>query len=286
MRKMAVFTNQATLSYNGITVNSNVVTGNIVEVLSVSKTAVPQSYALDDVVTYIVSIINSGTAPVTGVTVTDNLGAYAFGTVIRTPLDYVTDSVVYYQNGVLQAAPTVADNQPLTVTGITIPANGNTTLIYQARVNEFAPPGAEGTITNGVSVTASELINPVTAEETITTLDEPVLTITKGLSPVNVTENSALTYTFTVQNFGNTEAAATDSLVIRDTFDPILSDIAVTVNGATLPVGDYTYNEATGEFETVIGSVTVPAATFVQDPTSGAWTVVPGTTVVTVTGTV
>jgi len=42
---VAIFTNQATLSYNGTTVNSNIVTGNIVEVLSASKTAVGGTYA-------------------------------------------------------------------------------------------------------------------------------------------------------------------------------------------------------------------------------------------------
>ena len=37
---MPTFTNQATLSYNNITTNSNVVTGQLLEVLSVTKTAV------------------------------------------------------------------------------------------------------------------------------------------------------------------------------------------------------------------------------------------------------
>lgn len=35
---MAVFFNQATLTYNDTTTNSNIVSGEIIEVLSVSKT--------------------------------------------------------------------------------------------------------------------------------------------------------------------------------------------------------------------------------------------------------
>lgn len=34
---MATFTNQATLTYNGGTVNSNIVTGELVQVLTASK---------------------------------------------------------------------------------------------------------------------------------------------------------------------------------------------------------------------------------------------------------
>ena len=38
------FTNQATLSYNNQSIPSNVVTGVLTEVLSVSKTAIPAAY--------------------------------------------------------------------------------------------------------------------------------------------------------------------------------------------------------------------------------------------------
>ena len=66
-----------------------------------------------------------------------------------------------------------------------------------------------------------------------------------------------------------------------------MSDIVVTLDGDTLTEPDnYTYNEATGEFATVASQITVPAATYVQDPTTGAWIVTPGTVTLTVTGTV
>ncbi|MEI3048770.1 MAG: hypothetical protein V8T65_12065 [Roseburia inulinivorans] len=50
---------------------------------------------------------------------------------------------------------------------------------------------------------------------------------------------------------------------IIDTFDPILSNIAVSYNGTALAAGtDYTYNEATGLFATTAGRITVPAAAY------------------------
>ena len=232
------------------------------------------------------SITNSGTAPFAGVTVTDNLGEYEFGETTLTPLDYTEGTVVYYQNGVLQPTPTVTSESPLVVAGITVPAGGNVTLVYETTTNNFAPLEEGSTIVNEVTVTATGLNTPITADETITVTEEPVLSITKALNPVNVTDNSEITYTFTLQNTGNTAAMATDTVVVTDTFDPILSDITVTIDGVVLSPAEYTYNEATGEFSTLPGIITVPAATYERVPETGAVIISPGVTVITVTGTV
>ena len=45
---MATFTNQATLTYNGTTTASNIVTGEILEVLSAQKNAVVDAYTAGD----------------------------------------------------------------------------------------------------------------------------------------------------------------------------------------------------------------------------------------------
>lgn len=49
---------------------------------------------------------------------------------------------------------------------------------------------------------------------------------------------------------------------------------------------NYTYSEVTGEFATIPSQITVPAATYTQDPVTGEWIVEPGVGVLTVTGTV
>ena len=74
---------------------------------------------------------------------------------------------------------------------------------------------------------------------------------------------------------------------VTDTFDPVLSNLAVSYNGtAWSDPANYSYNAATGTFATQEGQITVPAATFTQDATTGEWTVTPGAGTLTVTGTI
>ena len=284
---MPTFTNKATLSYNGKVTDSNTVTGNYTETLSMTKTAVNGSYSDGDRITYAVSLINSGVTPFTGLTVTDDLGGYPFNvTETLYPLTYVDGSLLFYVNGVLQAAPLVDDTQPLTVSGITIPAGGSALLIYQATVNEFAPLEEGSTIVNTVTATGGGLAEPLVATETVGTADEPNLTISKALCPTQVVENGAITYTFVIQNSGNTAAVATDNVVVTDTFNPILTITAVTLDGVALAEGTgYTYDALTGEFATVAGVITVPPATYVQQ-TDGSYETIPGYVTLVVSGTI
>ena len=69
---MAIFSNQATLTYNGNTTNSNIAYGEILEVLTATKTAVEGTYAPGQLVTYAVTLRNTGGSALTGVTVTDD----------------------------------------------------------------------------------------------------------------------------------------------------------------------------------------------------------------------
>ena len=278
---MATFTNRATLSYNGGSIDSNVVTGTINETLSLTKNALGDFYSRGDNIVYVVNLINSGTAAFSDLTVTDNLGGAA-----STPLAYVIGSLQYYVNGVLQPTPAIIDTNPLTITGINAPAGSNVTIIYAAEVTDFAPLVAGSQIDNVVTVTGDGIINPVTATETVTVNEAPELTITKGLSPTTVIENGNITYTFVIQNYGNTPAIATDNVVVTDTFDPVLRNITVNFEGVAWSTPEnYTYDTTTGVFATNAGEITVPAATYVTNP-DGSIGIIPGSVTLTVTGTV
>ena len=284
---MAIFSNQATLTYNGNTTNSNIAYGEILDVLVATKTAVEGTYTPGEVVTYVVTLRNTGGTALNNITVTDDLGGYTFETAAVYPLTYEAGSATLFVNGVPQAAPAVTAGPPLAVSGLTIPAGGDLVLVYQATANEFADPAAGGTIVNTVTVTGDGISTPITATETVTVATAPNLTISKSISPSQVVDNDRVTYTFVIQNTGNEAVVATDNAAITDTFDPILTNLVVTYNGETWTEGvQYTYDETTGLFATLPGALPVPAATYTQDPVTGAYTLTPGIATLTVTGTI
>ena len=126
---MAQFSNQAILSYLGGTTESNIVTGELLDVLSAAKTAVYGTYGTDDKVTYVISLVNTGNTELTGITVSDDLGGYAVGATTVYPLNYLEGSVKYYTNGVLRTAPTVTAGPPAVFGPLTIPAGGSAVLV-------------------------------------------------------------------------------------------------------------------------------------------------------------
>lgn len=283
---MASFTNQAHLSYNGRSVASNVVTGQMLSPLTLTKTAVVDTYAPTDTVTYVITIVNSGATAYTDLTLTDDLGAYAAGGQTVYPLSYTPDSAVWFINGTRQADPT-ASGAPLVISGLSVPAGGNAVILYEAATTDAAPLAEGCEITNAVTLTGSGIGTPLTAQATVTVEAQANLRITKSLSPAVVAENGSLTYTFLIQNEGNLPAGPDAAVVVTDTFDPILRDLTVTLNGEPLAVKTgYTYDQTTGAFATVAGQITVPAATFSQSTETGDWETVPGEAVLTVTGTV
>ena len=100
-----------------------------------------------------------------------------------------------------------------------------------------------------------------------------------------IAENGQLTYTFIIQNLGNTEASVDSNVVVTDTFTPILNNLTVMFNDTLwTPNVNYTYVQATGVFETIAGQITVTPATFTQDTTTGEYIVTPGIATLTVSG--
>ena len=286
---MATFYNQATLSFGGNVVNSNTTEAELLSGLTITKTAITTTYEAGGNIVYAITLSNMGGSSYNALTVTDDLGAYAIpgGTGNAVPLTYVDGSLLYYLNGELQPSPTVTSVGNLEINGINLPAGSTATFIYEVRANEFAPIAEGSTIVNTAATNGGVGVGEITASATVFVNEAPRLTIAKAVCPAVLTDNDRLTYTLIVQNLGNTPIVATDGVVISDVFNPILSDITVSLDGTELEEGTgYAYNTDTGEFSTVPGVITVPAASYTQDPTTGAITTTPGVAVLTVTGTV
>lgn len=283
-------TNQATLTYqygtSTASAASNIATATLQDPLTLTKSALDSGYRAGEDVTYILTAANTSTNALTNLTLTDNLGAYtpAGGTAQAVPLTY-TGPAQLYINGVLSGTltPTVSE----TALVFTIPSlsGGSTAMVlYKARPNAAALPGAEDSLTNTVTAAATGLTQSVSATYTLNALPYASVSILKTMSPSVITDGDTITYTFTLSNRGNTAATG---VVLTDVFSPAPSNLTVSVNGAPLTAADFTY---TGGVLTLpaAGSayaLTVPAAAFSQDSTTGAVTVTPGVTTVVVTGT-
>ncbi|MBR6967617.1 MAG: hypothetical protein IKH78_03700 [Ruminococcus sp.] len=282
---MATFYNQATLSYNGTVTSSNITAGEIIDVLSVSKNAVSDTYSAGSGNVYIISLVNTGSSCFRDLTVTDDLGGYSFGeSGTAVPLTYNEGSLTYYVNGVQQADPAVTSVSPLTVTGISVPAGGNAMLIYSAEANSFAPLGTDAEIVNTVTVSGSG-ISDMTASETIAYSGDADLAISKSLSPAAVEENGEVTYTFIIQNYGAVPVEADGNVVFTDTFAPALTGLTAELNGEPWTSGtNYAYDPDTGVFTSLDGQITVPAAQFAQDTDSGMWSSQAGVSTLVIRG--
>lgn len=143
---MPAFYNFATLRYGGETIQSNTVRGELEDAYGIELSAVPERYRPGERIAYAATLTNSSAIDARELTLTDDLGAYAFGAGTLVPLSYVDGSVRYFVNGELQPAPEaqVGADGSIAFRGIRIPANGDAALVYSAEVNERAPlgPGA------------------------------------------------------------------------------------------------------------------------------------------------
>ena len=205
---MAIFYNQASLSFGGNITNSNTTEAELLSGLELTKTALSGSYTDGSGVVYLITLSNMGSTAYSSLTVNDDLGAYTAtgsgNTVL--PLSYVAGSLRYYLDGVLQPTPTVTAVGNLQISGINIPASSTASFIYEATANEYAPGAAGSTIINTSSVDAGAGVGVLTATATVPVLLEASLTIAKAVCPAVITDNGQLTYTIIIQNNGNAPA--------------------------------------------------------------------------------
>ena len=283
---MAVITNQANLTYTygttTATVVSNIASTELTAPLTAEKRTLDAAYRLNTDLTYIISLSNESGTALTGLPILDNLGAYTpdGASAPVHPLTY-TGPAALYIDGVFSTELTPAMQEDGVLFTIPeIPAGSSALLLYKATVNSFAPLTPGSAIENTATIGETD---PVTVTASVPVASYADVSVTKEMAPDPVTDGETMTVTFTIENRGN--EAATD-LELVDDFPLALSEVAVTVNGA--PITDFTFENRTLTVPTPGSATTlsVPAATFLQDAATGAVTVVPGVLTVVMTGTV
>ena len=74
----------------------------------------------------------------------------------------------------------------------------------------------------------------------ITVKNTASLTIAKAIYPINVSCGERVSYTFIIQNTGNTTVS--EGVAVSDSFTPPISELKVTLNSEPFPVASYTYD--------------------------------------------
>lgn len=284
---MAIITNQANLTYTYGTTTASVASNLAATVwtapLSAEKRALESAYREGATLTYLISLTNDGGTAIENLPILDDLGAYTpvgMETPV-VPLTFTGTAMLYIDGTFSETLNPTETGNGVQFTIPSIPAGASALLLYQATVNAFAPLSAGSEITNTATVGETD---PVTVTATVPVDAYADVSIEKEMTPNPITDGGTLSVAFTIENRGNT--AATD-LSLVDEFPLTITNVAVAVNGA--PVTDFTFENnvltlpSEGSTQT---ELTVPAATFTQDETTGAVTVTPGVLTVTVTGTV
>jgi len=282
-------TNQATLTFNygnqSGNAASNIATATLQGPVRATKTSLDTNYTLDEDITYIISIVNDTEAAIANITVSDDLGTYAVSpTLSVAPLTY-TGPAQLFINGVFSGEIEGVTDENLVVFTIPSLASGETALIvYKAVVNSTAPLTPSSTIENTATV-AAEGFESVTDSHVLTVEQYADVRIIKTMSPDPVTSGSTLTYNFDIFNYGNEDAT---NVVLTDAFSPAPTNITVNIDGQPVSASDYSYENGvlTLPANASATTITVPAATYTQDQTTGEVSLTPGSVNIVVTGTV
>ena len=282
--------NFATVSYTsgGITETkvSNIAEISVESAVGFTKTSVGNTYNDNSILTYILTVTNSSGSEITGSTITDNLGTYTFGATELTPLEYVAPAVLLI-NGQDVSAQLGVDSSvqgALTFTIPSIPAGATANIIYKAQVNDFAPLAIDSTIVNTSTFESNSECADTSASSTVSVANMANIQIIKQMCPNPVICGDTITYTIKIYNYGNTAA---ENVVLTDDFNPAPTNITVSRDGVLLLGTEYTYVDGTLTVPSATGTaVTVPPATFTQDPVSGIITITPSVVEYTITGTI
>lgn len=282
--------NFATVSYTsgGITETkvSNVAEISVESAIGFTKTSLGNSYGDNSTLTYILTVTNSSTSAIAESTVTDNLGTYIYGTLELTPLDYISPAVLLIngQDVSAQLGVNTETQGSLIFTLPTIPAGATANIIYKAQVNDFAPLAIDSSIVNVSTFESSSECADTTASATVSVANAANISIIKQMCPNPVICGDTLTYSIKIYNYGNTAA---ENVVLTDDFNPAPSNITVSRDGTLLLGSDYTYADGTLTVpSSTAASITVPAASFTQDATTGVISITPSVVEYTITGTV
>ena len=267
--------------------SSNIAMTTLQEALSITKSSLGEAYTENGEITFMISVTNNYTESVKNIKITDNLGSYSLNSnlcdKLFTPLTYIGPSFLYLGGTLFSNIEPKVLQDKITFTVPTIPAKSNALIIYKTYVNEFAPLVTGSTITSTATLSSKILTHSLNASVSITVKDQADVRIIKNMSPNPVLPGEKITYSFSLYNYGNTEAK---NVVLNDTFIPSPEVISVYLNSSEILPDDFSYINGTLTIPSYDSKldISVPPATFEQDSVTGTISPTPGIVSIIVKG--
>ncbi|HQZ21757.1 MAG TPA: SdrD B-like domain-containing protein, partial [Thermoflexales bacterium] len=230
-----ILTNTAKLTYTDPTSGTTTLTTPPVSVqlvepkLLISKAAVGQHSPLNggDLVTYTLTVSNTGSSSAYDVVITDALPA---GITYLAPIAYSVSAPA----GAILTNTNTSGSSNLTWQASEIGTGATANIQFMARVAYDIAPSL--TLTNTTAATYTSLPGVVSEERTVTTpvaiavlqTGQPILELTKSVTPTIVLPGGYITYTIRVTNTGVVSAVTTITDLV-----PVNTTFVAATNGAT-----------------------------------------------------
>lgn len=258
---MAIINNTASVFYvygesGSNTAVSNVATTNLLEnySLQISKLTLNSSFRPGENLTFILSVTNTGTLPLFGVTITDDLGGSS------APLSFVEGSASQNIDGtILQIIPTSTNPLVFTLSS-PLEAGETVTITYIAQVVSALDDSVDS-ITNTASALAHEgsdtgeiITTDFPASVTVEKDNYALITVTKSVSDNEISEGEQFGYSLILENSGNMPA---NGVTITDTLPSgfVISSITSESNGSII-----TFDESAYSVDPSTNTLTLPTA--------------------------
>ena len=267
--------------------SSNIAMTTLQEALSITKSSLGEAYTENGEITFMISVTNNYTESVKNIKITDNLGSYSLNSnlcdKLFTPLTYIGPSFLYLGGTLFSNIEPKVLQDKITFIVPTIPAKSNALIIYKTYVNEFAPLVTGSIITSTATLSSKILTHSLNASVSITVKDQADVRIIKNMSPNPVLPGEKITYSFSLYNYGNTEAK---NVVLNDTFIPSPEVISVYLKSSEILTDDFSYINGTITIPSYDSKldISVPPATFEQDSVTGTISPTPGIVSIIVKG--
>lgn len=263
-----------TYGANSETVISNVTDLIVSDSIVLTKESLETNYFLDSNITYIISIENNSELPLFNVRLKEDLGTYPTddSPIYVTPLKYM-DTFKCYLNGKIKNIENPKSYSDKIVFEIDcIPKASTLIIVYLCKANAKAPLSKNDSITNTSYLLIPSMQKSVVASSAITPLEKADIKIIKQIKKIS---ESGVDFNLSIYNYGNTPAT---NVIIKDTFEQSFSKLKIFVNSQSVKNSDYSYLSNKLTFPTASSdySISVPAATFSRDKTSGKFSINPG----------